>query len=88
MLFNEDYLDQEWVVRNLLGGMSAGFGLRGKSSEPLRLTGSLYTKNKKPKIYMNSGSGYAPNLYYHYYRSGMGVKDAGCKFIIFVGERE
>jgi len=25
---DEDSLDREWVVRNVLGGMSAGFGLR------------------------------------------------------------
>ncbi|CDO74943.1 hypothetical protein BN946_scf184945.g15 [Trametes cinnabarina] len=28
-LLDEDKLDREWVVRNVLGGMSAGFGLRG-----------------------------------------------------------
>lgn len=28
-LLDEDTLDREWVVRNVLGGMSAGFGLRG-----------------------------------------------------------
>ncbi|KAJ6553574.1 Arv1-like family-domain-containing protein [Mycena vulgaris] len=27
-LFNDDNIDREWVVRNVLGGMSAGFGLR------------------------------------------------------------
>jgi hypothetical protein len=26
---DDDKLDREWVVRNVLGGMSAGFGLRG-----------------------------------------------------------
>jgi lipid intermediate transporter len=30
--FDEDKLDREWVVRTVLGGMSAGFGLRGVSS--------------------------------------------------------
>jgi len=29
---NDDILDREWLVRNLLGGMSAGFGLRGQRS--------------------------------------------------------
>jgi len=29
-LLDDDKLDREWVVRNVLGGMSAGFGLRGK----------------------------------------------------------
>ena len=28
-LLDEDRLDREWIVRNVLGGMSAGFGLRG-----------------------------------------------------------
>ncbi|KAF8336861.1 Arv1-like family-domain-containing protein [Cantharellus anzutake] len=27
-IFDEDVLDREWVIRNLLGGMAAGFGLR------------------------------------------------------------
>jgi hypothetical protein len=29
-VFDEDVLDREWVVRNLIGGMAAGFGLRGR----------------------------------------------------------
>ncbi|KAH7884781.1 Arv1-like family-domain-containing protein [Phlebopus sp. FC_14] len=29
-IWDEDKLDREWVVRNVLGGMAAGFGLRGK----------------------------------------------------------
>jgi len=28
-IWDEDKLDREWVVRNVLGGMAAGFGLRG-----------------------------------------------------------
>jgi hypothetical protein len=28
-IFDDDKLDKEWVVRNVLGGMAAGFGLRG-----------------------------------------------------------
>lgn len=31
-ILDDDRLDREWVVRNVLGGMSAGFGLRGTSS--------------------------------------------------------
>jgi hypothetical protein len=30
-LLDDDVLDRTWLVRNLLGGMSAGFGLRGAS---------------------------------------------------------
>lgn len=30
-VLDDDKIDREWVVRNVLGGMSAGFGLRGKS---------------------------------------------------------
>lgn len=30
-ILDEDRLDREWIVRNVLGGMAAGFGLRGKS---------------------------------------------------------
>jgi hypothetical protein len=29
-ILDDDKLDREWIVRNVLGGMSAGFGLRGK----------------------------------------------------------
>lgn len=29
-MLDEDKLDREWVVRNILGGMAAGFGLRGE----------------------------------------------------------
>lgn len=31
-VFDDDKLDREWIVRNIVGGMSAGFGLRGMSS--------------------------------------------------------
>jgi hypothetical protein len=31
-LLDDDKLDREWLVRNVLGGMSAGFGLRGESA--------------------------------------------------------
>ncbi|KAF8532297.1 Arv1-like family-domain-containing protein [Gautieria morchelliformis] len=31
-LLDEDKLDRQWVVRNILGGMAAGFGLRGISN--------------------------------------------------------
>ncbi|PSR74259.1 hypothetical protein PHLCEN_2v10003 [Hermanssonia centrifuga] len=27
-ILDDDKLDREWVVRNILGGMAAGFGLR------------------------------------------------------------
>ena len=30
-VWDEDLLDREWVIRNVLGGMSTGFGLRGSS---------------------------------------------------------
>ena len=31
-LLDDDVFDRTWLVRNLLGGVSAGFGLRGASS--------------------------------------------------------
>lgn len=36
-IFDDDFLDRDWVVRNVLGGMAAGFGLRGESAS------SVYT---------------------------------------------
>ena len=29
-VLDDDKLDREWIVRNVLGGLSAGFGLRGE----------------------------------------------------------
>lgn len=29
-ILDDDKLDREWIVRNVLGGMAAGFGLRGE----------------------------------------------------------
>ena len=29
-ILDDDKLDREWIVRNVMGGMSAGFGLRGR----------------------------------------------------------
>lgn len=31
-ILDDDKLDREWVVRNVLGGMAAGFGLRGMAN--------------------------------------------------------
>jgi hypothetical protein len=31
-IWDEDKLDREWVIRNVLGGMATGFGLRGPLS--------------------------------------------------------
>lgn len=31
-MLDDDKLDREWAIRNVLGGMSAGFGLRGMYS--------------------------------------------------------
>lgn len=36
-VFDETTLDRDWVVRNMLGGLAAGFGLRGMLVELLRL---------------------------------------------------
>ena len=30
-MLDDDKLDREWIVRNILGGMATGFGLRGMS---------------------------------------------------------
>lgn len=36
----ENNLDREWIVRNVMGGMSAGFGLRGQIA-PIRFQQTL-----------------------------------------------
>lgn len=33
-MLDDEKLDREWIVRNVLGGMSAGFGLRGMQKLP------------------------------------------------------
>lgn len=30
-VWDEDKLDREWVVRNMLGGLAGGFGVRGRA---------------------------------------------------------
>lgn len=40
-VFDDDKLDREWVVRNILGGMSAGFGLRGTFSSSALKYGNM-----------------------------------------------
>jgi hypothetical protein len=35
-IFDESNLDREWLVRNILGGLAAGFGLRGTSLRTTR----------------------------------------------------
>lgn len=32
-ILDDDTLDREWVVRNVLGGMAAGFELRGEPNK-------------------------------------------------------
>lgn len=41
-ILDDDKLDREWIVRNVLGGMSAGFGLRGKLSCLISLSSILH----------------------------------------------
>jgi len=43
-IWDEDKLDREWVVRNMLGGIAAGFGLRGRSLS-LAMYAPLLTRN-------------------------------------------
>ena len=36
-MLDDDNLDREWAIRNVLGGMSAGFGLRGMPADVARV---------------------------------------------------
>ena len=38
-ILDDDKLDREWAIRNVLGGMSAGFGLRGMLIDVARRVG-------------------------------------------------
>lgn len=42
-ILDDDQLDREWIIRNVLGGMSAGFGLRGIPFLPLPDASHLIT---------------------------------------------
>ncbi|KAG6889005.1 hypothetical protein C0995_004473 [Termitomyces sp. Mi166 len=35
-VFEDNQINREWTIRNVLGGMSAGFGLRGKSARSIK----------------------------------------------------
>lgn len=41
---DDDVLDREWIVRNVLGGMAAGFGLRG-TFQPFSKCGQMKANN-------------------------------------------
>lgn len=60
-IWDEDKLDREWVVRNVLGGMAAGFGLRG----------NVYSGFTPPLASqrVHSGTGLPPNFYDDCYTS-------------------
>jgi hypothetical protein len=54
-LLDEDFLSREWLVRNGLGGLSAGFGLRGELLLIVIHKHRLQTKNSTFRIMTVSG---------------------------------
>ena len=41
-ILDDDKLDKEWVIRNVLGGMAAGFGLRGTPVQMLPIACQVF----------------------------------------------
>ena len=69
-LLDEDKLDSEWVVRNLLGGMAAGFGLRG-----MHWTALQYLKFTDYSLNRISGVRYPSNIHNRDSPMRLGCKD-------------
>ncbi len=69
-MFDERIRDRHWVVRNVLGGMAAGFGLRG----PLR---SFLSVSVIDVVGGFSGFGLPSYIRRHCHLSGMGRE--GCR---------
>jgi hypothetical protein len=66
-ILDEDKLDREWVARNVLGGMAAGFGLRG-----------AYIRVHLPSTlidHLNSNSGLPSDIHNHDHPRRMGRQD-------------
>jgi len=69
-VFDDDKLDREWVIRNVLGGMSAGFGLRGLHSTPEHDSWS------ELHLLVNSHSWHSSLLLNPHHLVGMGLQDS------------
>lgn len=77
-LLDDDVLDRTWLVRNLLGGMSAGFGLRSASS-------SLYMDFVKDTFFLansvilNSGARLSSGFHQPHHFVGMRGQNRHCR---------
>jgi len=80
-VFDDDKLDREWVIRNVLGGMSAGFGLRGLHSS------SEHDSWSEMHILVNSHSRHSSLLLDPHYFVGMGFQDSHGPICRRVGRR-
>jgi hypothetical protein len=69
--FDEDKLDREWVVRNMLGGMAAGFGLRGEGSD-------YFLDDRESSHGLFSGIGLSSSLHNGNSRLWMGGENSCC----------
>ena len=78
---DDDKLDREWVVRNVLGGMAAGFGLRGVSFHFRRASSFYLTR-------FDSGSGLSSVFYDDCHTFRVGHQDGRCECCRRLGWRQ
>lgn len=78
--FDDNKIDREWIVRNILGGMSAGFGLRGTYLFSVGLSSVL--------LISHSDIGLASILYHPHHFGRMDNEDVNCGRSEWVGGRE
>jgi hypothetical protein len=64
-MLDDDKLDREWAIRNVLGGMSAGFGLRGMSFD------AAEHRMANTEVLTNSDTGHTSNIHLDNHPFGM-----------------
>lgn len=76
-ILDDDVLDREWVVRNVLGGMAAGFGLRGSCSQK--------SVSVQPLMLSCSRARLSSDVHEHRHPNRMGAQDAGVRLDQWLG---
>jgi hypothetical protein len=79
IILDDDVFDREWVVRNVLGGMAAGFGLRGPCA-PIFLS-------IQPLILVRSRARLSSDVHEHCHPDRMGAQNAGVCHDQWLGRR-
>jgi hypothetical protein len=77
-MIDDDKLDREWAIRNVLGGMSAGFGLRGMLPDAASCCGFITDGE-------NSNTGHTSHLHVHNHYCRVESQDDGRRIGEWVG---